>query len=105
MFRVKNNGVVRTLLYSSAVVSVAAFGLWYSASTNVTSAESQTSHVQMALSPQATFPADTASLGAIPDGTSLTPCSSVSPKNVTFTVSGLSGAPTNVETSITTAAP
>lgn len=105
MVRAKNNGVARTLLYSFAVVSVAAFGLWYSASNNVSSAETQTSHVQMAVVPAATFNADAGSLGAIPDGTSLTPCSSVTPKNVTFTVSGLTGSPTNVETSITTAAP
>jgi hypothetical protein len=57
-------------------------------------------------SPAATFPANAGTLGAIPDGTALSPLPSYgAPKDVTFTVSGLSGAPSNVEVSFTSSGP
>jgi hypothetical protein len=107
MFGTVNTKSAKTLLYSFAVVGLAGFGLFYTASFNDPTAEAQSSPVEeSAVSvPAATFAADGGSLGSIPDGTSLTPCSSVTPKNVTFTVAGLSGAPSNVEVSMTSSGP
>ena len=49
----------------------------------------------------ATFPANAPTLGAIPDGAGVTTCGSDGPaKDVTFTVSGIATAPTNVEVSM-----
>lgn len=104
--RMLSNDSAKTLLYSVTVVVLAVLGLLYSASFNAPNAEAKVSNGQSEAVPQATFPADAASLGSIPDGTSLTPCSSVTPKNVTFTVAGLgSGAPSNVEVSMTSSGP
>ena len=56
--------------------------------------------------PATTFPADAGSLGGIVDGTS--PCwnpGAGAPRNVTFTVSGLTGAPTAVDVDLTFGSP
>ena len=49
------------------------------------------------LIPTAVFPADAPSLGAIPDHVTGCDATGAAPRNVTFTVTGLSGAPTSVE--------
>ncbi|MBK7392347.1 MAG: carboxypeptidase regulatory-like domain-containing protein [Chloracidobacterium sp.] len=52
----------------------------------------------------ATFPANAPTLGAIPDGTGVTTCGADgTAKDVTFTVSGISSAPSLVEVSMTLA--
>ena len=93
----KNNESVRSMLFSLAVLSLAALGLWFGASSNTTSAKITSNAV-----PAATF--NGSNLGAIPDATTgqcwgaFVP----TPRNVTFNVSGLGiGAPTNVELSTT----
>ena len=103
--RAKNSRSAISLLYSIAVVGLAALGLWYGVSINASIAEAKLLTVRESAVPAATFSANAGTLGAIPDGTSLTPCSSVTPRNVTFTASGLSGAPSNVEVSITAGSP
>lgn len=47
------------------------------------------------------FPADGGSLGAIPDGTNVTACNPGAPRNVTFTVTGVSGAINDVQVGMT----
>lgn len=55
--------------------------------------------------PAAVFPADAGTLGGIPDHVAGCDATGGTPRNVTFTVSGLSGAPTNVEASVTFGGP
>ena len=102
----KLNDSVRTLVYAVAVLGLATAGLWFGAQFNTTEANTNSSDV-LASAPEATFAANPATLGAIPDGPGTpTLCGSDgAPRNVTFTVSGISGAPTNVEVGMTFGAP
>ncbi|HLM59789.1 MAG TPA: BACON domain-containing carbohydrate-binding protein, partial [Pyrinomonadaceae bacterium] len=52
-------------------------------------------------SPSATFPANAGTLGAIPDGPSTNPQTPGAARDVTFTVSGITGNVSNVEISLT----
>lgn len=90
---------VRTLVFSVAVLALTVAGLIFTSTLSGSTAEASVKGSQP-VSPAATFNADAGSLGAIPDGTS--GCSTAgSPRNVTFNVSGLSGAPTSVSLNIT----
>ncbi len=80
------------LIYSVSCLGVLAIALWFGASFNTTAANTDTANN---VAPAATFPANTATLGAIPDN------SPGAGRDVTFTVSGLTGAPSNVEASMT----
>ncbi len=80
-----------SLFYSVAVVALAAIGLWFGAHHNT--AEANTTVASINAVPAATFAGT--GFGAIPDNLPGTPL------NVTFTVSGITGAPTNVEVSHT----
>lgn len=83
----------RSLVLTFAILTVAATVLYFGAKKN--SAESQPVLSEAAV-PAATFAADPATLGAIPDSGG-TGCGTVGPpRNVTFNVSGLTGAVSNV---------
>lgn len=101
----KFNQSTRTLIYSTLVVTLASMGLWFGVQNNTAEANTKMSSGSSNVVPATTFAADAGSLGAIPDGTSLTPCSSVTQRNVTFTTSGLSGAPSAVSVSMTFGSP
>lgn len=98
----KINESTRSLIFSVAVLGLAGTGLWFGAQHN--KAEANTAATTAITAPAATFAADPGSLGAIPDGTG-GPQVPGTPRNVTFTVAGLSSAPTNVEVSMTFGAP
>jgi hypothetical protein len=92
----------RSLLFSVTVVGAAAVSLWYGATLNNTSAnQTTTSSHLLASQPAATFAG--ANVGAIPDAATGNCWGAFvpTPRNVTFNVTGLSGAPTNVELSTT----
>jgi len=78
------------LMYSIAVLCAGAVALWFGASFNTTTASSSKT---VNAAPAATFAGT--GVGAIPDNAPGTPL------NVTFNVTGISGAPTNVEVSHT----
>ncbi len=92
----------RSLIYSVAVIALAATALWFGARNNVAEANIKSNSANVA--PAATFNADAASLGAIPDGTACGPTPGT-PKNVTFTTSGLSGNVSTVAVSMTIGTP
>ncbi|MCW5960461.1 MAG: VCBS repeat-containing protein [Pyrinomonadaceae bacterium] len=95
MFRNKMRESAR-LLYSVSIVSVFALALWFGGGISSTSANSEKTANAV---PAATFPANAATLGAIPDN------APASPRDVTFTVSGITGHPSNVEVSHTYGGP
>lgn len=82
----KENGA---LVYSISCLGVLAIALWFGASFNSATASSSQSGSEV---PAATFPANTATLGAIPDNNPATP------RDVTFTVSGLGAGPPTLVT-------
>ncbi|MEP6904306.1 MAG: hypothetical protein ABJA66_21495, partial [Actinomycetota bacterium] len=95
----KNDQSTRSLVYSFAVIALAATGLWFGA--NYNSAEANSKNASSNVAPAATFNADAASLGLIPDAP-VSGCgqtTGLTPRNVTFTVSGLSGAVSTVNVS------
>lgn len=104
MYLTEKTKSIRTILYSLAVVGIASAGLWFGAQSNTTHASVNTSNTLVA-APAATFAGS--GFGAIPDGPGTpTLCGSDgTPRNVTFNVTGLSGAPTNVEVSMTFGSP
>jgi hypothetical protein len=101
MFRTKMSESSRTLLYSASVTVIVAVALLYTArnGSSVVQASSGANAV-----PQATFNADAASLGGIPDATACGPTPGT-PRNVTFTTSGLSGSVTSVDVGMTIGSP
>lgn len=93
-------GKYRTLVFAAVTLCSASAILIFSADsgTQVDAAAAPKPVERMA--PAATFPADAGTLGAIPDGTS--PCWAPgvgAPRNVTFTVSGITGAVSSVDVS------
>ena len=96
---------LRSGLFSAAVVGLATAGLWFGAQFNA--AEASTNNTTLVAAPEATFAADPATLGLIPDGPgSPTICGSDgAPRNVTFNVTGITGAPSAVEATITFGSP
>jgi len=96
----KSKDSVRTMIYSVAVVALTAAALIFTSTLGETTAKAAAK--AQPLSPSATFPANPGSLGAIPDR-GATGCGAPSgpPVNVTFNVSGLSGAPTAVSVNLT----
>ena len=85
------------LLYSVTCLSVLALALWMGSSFNSTAASGGKSENAV---PAAVFPANSGTLGEIPDNSPGTP------RDVTFTVSGVpAGAPGNVEVSMTFGGP
>ncbi len=93
MSRTKTQQSTSSLIYSVAVVALAAIGLWFGAHNN--SAEANTTIASNNAVPAATFAANAGTLGPVPDNLPATP------RDVTFTVSGITGAPSNVEVSHT----
>lgn len=105
MYWAKISDSNRTLVYSAAVLCLAVAALLYGAELNTADASPGTrapaNHAAM-VAPSVAFPANAGTLGAIPDGGIDTACGSDgSPRDVTFTVSGISSAPSNVEVSMT----
>ena len=96
MFWTKFNESTRTVLYSLSCLSIVAIVLWFGATLNTSSANSDKSDNTV---PSAVFPANPTTLGSIPDNAPTTPL------DVTFTVSGLSGTPSNISTNITFGGP
>jgi hypothetical protein len=88
----------RSLFYSFAVISLAALGLWIGIHNN-NSVEANTTNSSPNVVPAATFAADPASLGLLPDHVAGCNATGATPRNVTFTVSGVSGTVSNVEVS------
>lgn len=84
--RLKENGA---LIYSVSCLSVLAIALWFGASFGSTTASSDKSGNAV---PAATFAANSATLGAIPDNLPATP------RDVTFTVTGLGAGPPSLVT-------
>ena len=99
----KNTQSTRSFFYAVAVLALTAVGLWWGAQLNTTQANVNNS--TLASAPAATFAANAGTLGAIPDapagGVGCGEGNSGAARDVTFNVSGLSGAPTNVEVSMT----
>ncbi len=90
----KTKESTRSLFFAGAVLGLTSAGLWFGAQLNTS--EASTSSAVSA--PAATFAADAASLGAIPDGP--TGCLDANPpssRDVTFTVSGITGNVSKVE--------
>ena len=82
----------------AALIIVTASFLFYSASLNETVAIARSASAPtLFAAPSATFNADPASLGAIPDHVTGCDATGGPPRNVTFTVSGLTGSVTGVE--------
>lgn len=82
----------RALAYSAAVFGLTVAVLFYGSGFNTAGASPAA-----VVSPSATFPANAATLGAIPDND----CDASGGRRVTFTVSGLTGAPSEVAVSMT----
>src|SRR5437763_12765850 len=93
MFRTKLNDAMRTLLFAGVVVILVASGLLFGAKFNSSRAMSAPLN---SLS-SATFAADGATLGSIPDGTDVFPPACGAARNITFTVSGQTGAVSGVK--------
>lgn len=93
----------RTLLYSVSVTVLVAVALLFAARNSSSTVQARNAGATNAV-PTATFTANPATLGAIPDSAG-GPQQPGSPRDVTFTVNGLSGAPTNVEVSMTFGSP
>ena len=94
----------RTLIFAVAVISLAAIGLWIGVQNNKVEANTETASTNAV--PAATFSG--ANVGGISDGTS--PCwnpgtAPGGPREVTFNASGLSGAVSTVEVSMTFGSP
>jgi hypothetical protein len=85
----------KKIFYTLAVLSVTAAALLFAATYNTADAQVKGDDGPAQQSPTAIFPANAGTLGAIPDNLPGTP------RDVTFTVSGITGAPTNVEVSHT----
>ncbi len=98
----KNDQSTSTLIYAFAVICLAAIGLWIGVQNN--SVEANTTVSSTNIAPAASFNADAPSLGAIPDATACGPTPGT-PRNVTFTTSGLSGPPSSVALSMTMGSP
>jgi hypothetical protein len=91
---------VRTLVFSVAVLALTVAGLIFTSSLSGSTAEAAAKGSQP-VSPSATFNADPSSLGAIPDR-GAGGCGTGGPTlNVTFNVTGLTGAPTSVSVNLT----
>ncbi len=100
----KTNQSTRTLIFAIAVISLAAIGLWIGVQNN--KVEANTTIASTNAVPAATFAGG--NVGAIPDGTS--PCwnpgtPAGGPREITFNASGLSGAVSTVEMSVTFGSP
>jgi len=80
-------------LFSAVVVILAAFALLFGAKFNTADARSGPANTLAS----ATFAANGATLGSIPDGTALVPPACGAPRDVTFTVTGLTGSVTGVK--------
>ena len=95
MSLLKTKDSSRSLIFAGAVLGLATAGLWFGAQFNTS--EASTSSAVSA--PAATFAANAASLGAIPDqgGAGCNDANPASSKDVTFTVSGLTGNVNNVQ--------
>ena len=93
----------RKVILCVAVLCLAAIALIAGARMNSTAAGANTAQAVVNI-PEATFPADAPSLGAIPEATACGPTPGT-PRNVTFTVSGISGSVTNVAVSATFGSP
>jgi subtilisin-like proprotein convertase family protein len=91
-----------SLIYAFAVISLAAVGLWIGVHNNTV--EANTKMASSNIAPAASFNADAASLGAIADSTGCNPTPGT-PRNVTFTTSGLSGNVATVQLSMTLGTP
>lgn len=101
MFWTKINASTRKLILSMAFVCLTAAGLIIGAQFNSTGA---TSVSTSAASPSATFAANAATLGAIPDGPSTCAAYGAN-RDVTFTVTGISGTVSNVAVNMTFGTP
>ena len=102
----KVNEQTRMMIYSAFVMSLVAGSLLFIANINKAEANggkgvATTSNA----APAALFAADPLTLGAIPDSAVAGPQAPGAPRNVTFTVSGISSAPTLVEVGMTFGSP
>lgn len=102
MFSSRFTGSVKFLVLGAVAISIAGFALFLGASSPT--AEAQSKSIGARESIVADFPG--ANLGGIPDGPAGT-CQPTqgTPRNVTFDVAGIAGAPTNVEISTTFGSP
>ncbi|MFN6964765.1 MAG: hypothetical protein ACK4S4_13500 [Pyrinomonadaceae bacterium] len=100
MGRTRSNQSLTVVLYSIGVLAVAALFLISGAQNNVADARSGDGAI-----PSATFPANSGTLGAIPDHAGTCQTGPFTPKDVTFTVSGLSGTVSNVNVAMTFGGP
>lgn len=95
------NFLTRRVVFAATVVAIIATTLYLGVGINTADASSRDDG-DTPQRPAATFPANAATLGAIADGAGVTQCgSNGANRDVTFTVSGITGAPSNVEVSMT----
>jgi hypothetical protein len=97
----KDKKSVTTAIYSLGVVVLATAALWFGAQLNTT--EASINNSVLASAPAATF--NGSGVGPIPDNTGQCQPTAGPPLNVTFNVSGVSGAVSNVGVSITFGSP
>lgn len=94
------------LLYSLAFIGLAAIIFFGVLKTSTVEASGSAINQQAAVtSPSATFPANAGTLGAIPDGAAGLCGSNGGPRDVTFTVSGMTGTVATVSVNTTYGAP
>lgn len=99
MIRARVSESMRTLTMAAGVVAIAAAGLWFGVRPDAVDAKGATNLV-----PAATFAANAGTLGAIADATACAPTPGT-PKEVTFTTSGVTGTVTSVDISMTFGGP
>lgn len=103
MIRTKISGSAKKLVYLAAVLGAITAALLFIAKINTANAGPASAEAKTAaLTPDATFPADAPSLGAIPDGPAA--CNAFGGnRDVTFTVSGMTAPLTGVSVNLTLA--
>jgi len=99
------NKSTSTLIYSTVIVALAAAGLWFGVQNNTAEANTKMTSGTSNVVPAATFAANAGSLGAIADGGAACSPSPGAARDVTFTTSNLSGAPSAVSISMTFGSP
>ena len=100
MFLTRIRKLRLSLFYCIAVLAITAAFLVFVNNNMTPKVAAQDDTGPVLMSPAAAFPANPASLGAIPDGPGTCDAAGA-PRNVTFTVTGISGPPTNVSLAFT----
>lgn len=100
MIRTKISGTAKRAMYFAAVLSISAAAILFIAKINTASAGTANLASTVVASPETAFPANGATLGAVPDGPAA--CNAYGGnRDVTFTVAGMNAPLSNVSVSLT----